>query len=72
MAEPVLPQPVVTLDAFELGQLYAVLGPQLIGKLSPEFRRKLKGAFEGERQSTPNERPASDAYYYAVDDERIR
>jgi hypothetical protein len=36
----------VTFNEFELGQLYAVMGPTQLGKLSPELRKKLKGEFE--------------------------
>jgi len=53
----------VVLTSFELGQLYAILGPTGLGKLSPELRRKLKTAFEDRRLVT-----TPDPYHYATEE----
>jgi hypothetical protein len=35
----------VSFTKFELGQLYALLGPSQLSKLSPDLRQKLRGEF---------------------------
>jgi hypothetical protein len=63
-------KPPVTLDAFEIGQLYVLLGDKGLGKLSPELRKKLKDAFEDNRASGG---PVShDKYYYNSTEEPDR
>lgn len=42
-------QPEVKLTPFEAGQLYALLGPSGLQKLSPELRRKLRESADAQQ-----------------------